>query len=75
MFVRMCLSANRLLQPLKLIVRIVHDVWLGSSSIVFKAVTIGDGAVVGVNSFVNKDVDPYTIIAGPPARTTIISDA
>jgi len=45
-----------------------HDVWVGSSSVVVSGVTIGTGAVVGANSFVNKDVPPYAIVAGSPAR-------
>ena len=49
-------------------VRIGCDVWIGSSCIVLKGVAIGNGAVVGANSVVNKDVEPYTIIAGSPAR-------
>ena len=45
-----------------------HDVWIGAGSIIRQGVTIGDGAVVGANSFVNKDVPSYTIVAGSPAR-------
>lgn len=45
-----------------------HDVWIGAGSIIRQGVTIGDGAVVGANSFVNRDVPPYTIVAGSPAR-------
>jgi virginiamycin A acetyltransferase len=45
-----------------------NDVWIGVSCIIRRGVTIGDGAVIGANSFVNKDVLPYTIVAGSPAK-------
>ena len=45
-----------------------HDVWIGASSIIRQGVTIGQGAVVGANSFVNKDVPPYAIVVGNPAK-------
>ena len=44
------------------------DVWIAASSIVRQGITIGQGAVVGANSFVNKDVPPYAIVVGSPAR-------
>jgi chloramphenicol O-acetyltransferase type B len=49
-------------------VSIGHDVWLGRSVIVLPGVTIGDGAVVGAGSVVTKEVPPYAIVAGNPAR-------
>lgn len=45
-----------------------NDVWLGYAVKLFKGVTIGDGAVVGACSLVTKSVEPYTIVAGTPAR-------
>ena len=45
-----------------------HDVWIGISSVVMRGVTIGDGAVAAANSVVTKDVAPYTIVEGSPAR-------
>lgn len=45
-----------------------NDVWLGQSATVLPGVTIGDGAVVGLNSVVSRSVEPYTIVAGNPAR-------
>jgi len=42
--------------------------WLGIRSIVLKGVTIGRNAIVGAGSVVTKDVQPYTIVAGVPAR-------
>jgi acetyltransferase-like isoleucine patch superfamily enzyme len=44
------------------------DVWVGCMSIILKGVTIGQGAVIGAGSVVNKDVSPYTIVAGNPAQ-------
>jgi acetyltransferase-like isoleucine patch superfamily enzyme len=45
-----------------------HDVWLGSGCMIMSGVTIGDGAVVAARAVVTKDVSPYTIVAGNPAR-------
>ena len=45
-----------------------HDVWLGYSALVLPGVTIGHGAVVAAASVVTRDVPPYAIVAGNPAR-------
>jgi acetyltransferase-like isoleucine patch superfamily enzyme len=45
-----------------------NDVWIGMNAIVMRGVTIGDGAVVAANSVVTRDVEPYTIVGGVPAR-------
>lgn len=45
-----------------------NDVWLGYQSLIMPGVTIGDGAIIGSRSVVTKDVEPYTIVAGSPAR-------
>ncbi len=45
-----------------------HDVWIASGCIIKQGIKIGDGAVVGANSFVNKDVEPYSIVFGSPAK-------
>jgi phosphonate metabolism protein (transferase hexapeptide repeat family) len=50
-------------------VTIGHDTWLGHGSTVLPGVTVGDGAVVGAGAVVTRDVAPYTIVAGVPART------
>ena len=49
-------------------VTIGHDTWLGHGSTVLPGVTVGDGAVVGAGAVVSKDVAPYTIVAGVPAK-------
>lgn len=45
-----------------------HDVWIAASAIIKQGVKIGNGAVIGANSFVNKDVPPYAIVVGSPAK-------
>ena len=46
-----------------------NDVWVGQNAIISsKCKLIGNGAIIGAGSFVNKDVPPYTIVAGVPAR-------
>lgn len=45
-----------------------NDVWIGREATIMPGVTIGDGAVVAAYSVVTKDVDPYEIVGGNPAR-------
>ncbi|WP_081358249.1 CatB-related O-acetyltransferase [Xylanibacter ruminicola] len=45
-----------------------NDVWIGSNVVVLQGVTIGDGAVIAAGAVVTKDVTPYTIVGGVPAR-------
>ncbi len=49
-------------------VTIGNDVWIGTKAFILSGVTIGDGAVIGANSLVATDVEPYTIVAGNPAK-------
>jgi phosphonate metabolism protein (transferase hexapeptide repeat family) len=49
-------------------VTIGHDVWIGHGAIVLPGVTVGTGAVIGAGSVVTRDVPPYTIVAGSPAK-------
>lgn len=44
------------------------DVWIGRDVMIMSGIKIGDGAVVGARSLVSKDVDPYTIVGGNPAK-------
>jgi len=45
-----------------------NDVWIGGNSIILAGVKVGDGAIVGANSLVTKDVEPYSIVFGTPAK-------
>ena len=45
-----------------------NDVWVGQNAVILPGVHIGDGAIIGANSIVGSDVDPYTIVAGNPAK-------
>jgi acetyltransferase-like isoleucine patch superfamily enzyme len=45
-----------------------NDVWIGSHTIIFGGITIGDGAVVAGGSIITKDVEPYSIVGGNPAK-------
>lgn len=48
-------------------VQIGNDVWIGWGAVVMAGVSIGDGAVVGAQALVTKDVEPYSIVGGVPA--------
>ncbi|WP_419869060.1 CatB-related O-acetyltransferase [Chryseobacterium sp. CT-SW4] len=45
-----------------------NDVWIGAHNIILSGVSIGDGAVIAANSVVTKDVPPYAIVGGSPAK-------
>lgn len=45
-----------------------NDVWIGYEAVVLSGVTIGDGAIIGTRAVVTKDVPPYTIVGGIPAK-------
>lgn len=49
-------------------ITIGHDVWIGSGAMILSGVTIGHGAVIAARSVVTKDVRPYAIVGGNPAR-------
>jgi acetyltransferase-like isoleucine patch superfamily enzyme len=48
---------------------IEDDVWIGARAIVLRGVTIGRGAIVGAGSLVTKNIPPYAIAVGSPAKT------
>ena len=45
-----------------------NDVWIGYEAVIMQGVTIGDGAIIGTRALVTKDVPPYTIVGGAPAK-------
>lgn len=45
-----------------------NDVWIGYEAVIMQGVTIGDGAIIGTRAVVTKDVPPYTIVGGVPAK-------
>ncbi len=45
-----------------------NDVWIGANSTILAGIKVGDGAIIGAHSLVNKDVEPYSIMVGSPAR-------
>ena len=49
-------------------IKIGDKVWIGFNAIILKGVTIGEGAIVGAGAVVTKDVPPYTVVAGNPAK-------
>ena len=50
-------------------ITIGHDTWIGHGAVVMPGVAVGNGAIVGSNAVVTKDVAPYTIVGGVPAKT------
>jgi virginiamycin A acetyltransferase len=54
--------------PLKGDTIVGNDVWIGENATILPGIKIGDGAIIGMNSVVTKDVEPYTIVGGNPAR-------
>jgi acetyltransferase-like isoleucine patch superfamily enzyme len=45
-----------------------NDVWIGSNSVIMSGITVGDGSVIANNSHVVKNVEPYSIVGGNPAK-------
>lgn len=64
------LSIEPVLRPLssKGPVKIGHNVWIGDKVTILPNVKIGDGAVIGANAVVTKDIPPYAVVVGNPAR-------
>ena len=46
-----------------------NDVWIGYEAVILSGVTVGDGAIIGTRAVVTKDVPPYTIVGGVPAKS------
>jgi len=49
-------------------IMIGNDVWIGAGAYILSGVTVGDGAVIGAGAVVSKDVPPYALVAGNPAK-------
>ena len=45
-----------------------NDVWIGYDAVIMAGVTIGDGAIIGARAIVTKDIEPYSIVGGVPAK-------
>lgn len=54
--------------PQKSLPNIGHDVWIGEGTVLMRGITVGHGAVIAANSIVTKDIRPYDIVGGNPAR-------
>lgn len=54
--------------PLKGDTVIGNDVWIGQNAVILPGVHIGDGTIIGANSVVGSNIEPYTIVAGNPAK-------
>lgn len=52
----------------RLKVTLGHDVWIGAHAVLLPGVTVATGAVIGAGAVVTRDVEPYTIVTGVPAR-------
>ena len=49
-------------------IKIGSDVWIGTGSVILSGVSIGEGAIIGANAVVTRDVPAYTVVAGVPAK-------
>lgn len=54
--------------PLKGDTIIGNDVWIGQNAVILPGVHVGDGVIIGANSIVGSDIEPYTIVVGNPAK-------
>lgn len=62
------LTPHKHYSPFEKECKIGNDVWIGCNSTVLRGVVVGDGAVIGANALVTKDVPPYAIVVGSPAK-------
>lgn len=61
-------TPDQKLMPFKGDTVVGNDVWIGQNALILPGVHVGDGAIIGAGSVVGRDVEPYTIVAGNPAR-------
>lgn len=52
----------------KYLTKIGHDVWIGNNVTIFDGIEIGDGAIIGTGAVVTKNIEPYAIVGGIPAK-------
>lgn len=52
----------------KFVIDIGNDVWIGKNAMIMEGITIGDGAIVGAGALITKDVAPYSVVVGVPAK-------
>jgi acetyltransferase-like isoleucine patch superfamily enzyme len=64
--VRAKFSEHKRNKPLRTVIG--HDVWIGNRVLIKQGIKIGTGSVIGMGSVVTKDVEPYSIVAGNPAK-------
>lgn len=65
-FIKNDIKNNKFQDDLETIIG--NDVWIGSNATILAGITIGDGAIIGAHSLVNKDVEPYSVVVGAPAK-------
>ena len=53
----------------RIMLKIGHDVWIGSNVLMMDGITVGNGAIIGAGAVVTKDVPDYAIVGGVPAKT------
>ena len=61
-------GGQNLLQDGKIATIVGNDVWIGDNSVVVRGINIGNGAIIGASAVVTRDVPPYAIVVGNPAR-------
>lgn len=66
---------NRGVRPEPAPVVIEEDVWVGAKASILRGVRVGRGAVIGTGAVVTRDVEPFTVVAGVPARVVARLDA
>lgn len=63
-----CFDENVVVDKEGHVVEIGNDVWIGSGALLLPGVHIGDGAIIAAGAVVTKDVEPYAIVGGVPAK-------
>lgn len=61
-------EVRNLVPRAKIRTKIGNDVWIGCKAVILRGVNVGDGAIIGAGAVVTKDVPPYSVVAGVPAR-------